>query len=223
MNILENRQLSYLVRYKTAISQLLFNPHHFYNTPPQYEFITPIKFYFTSHYLYLFLSLPVLSTLLERTRFFLRLNGYLELASSNILNTDVFFLINMLPIPFLVIFILFAVGLYFKLILNRYKTRVGHLFSTLVSAYCTALLPTFVFMVFFFLLDRFVFANIVWLYIGFMGGPVIFLMIDYYLVRRALRIKYKIEKYLIHFFMLSPLFLLLLILFVIYLYGLLVV
>ena len=219
MNILENKDLSYFIRYKKAIYQLLFKPHQFYSEPIEKFLTTPAKFYLLTHYFFFIISLPFLTDFLLRMRFFLRIQGYLDTANIFILNTKNFVFLNILVFPLITLLFWFLIGIYFRFLLKKFKPRLRELYFKLMTAQTASLFPTMLFMGIFFILDATMPQSILWLSIVFFGAPVVFLCITYYLFRRALRINYKISKGIIHLYLLSPLFILFLILFTIYIYG----
>ena len=219
MNVLENTDLNFLSRYKDAIYQLLIKPHQFYNKHTEKPYKTSIVFFLLAHYTFFLLSLPFLTSFLLRMRFFLRIHGYLETANIILLNAKSFIFLNIAVFPYLVIIFWFLLGLYFRILLKGYNPKVSELFFLLMTAQTAALFPTMLFMGVFFIFDALMPQNVLWISIVFFGAPIIFMIVSYYLSRRALRIYYQINRGTVHLYLLSPLGILIVVLAFIYIYG----
>jgi hypothetical protein len=204
MNVFEDPKIPCCQRYFRALYCVIANPRRFYRHPIRHPLRTPVIFYLFTHFLAMLFFIPANSIFLANARLFLRQYGHIDLAASAFLTEPRFLLLTVVIYPLLTIGLYAILALFYTVILRRYQAKTLQLFAIFLTAHTASIMPGLLYLGIFFLSDIFLPDMTFLPSVLFLGEPILFFVIVYYLVRRALRIYYRIPRIAIEFYMLSP-------------------
>ena len=190
MNILEDKGVNFISRYFRSTTEILFNPSQFYRQDCENPVSSSIKFYLFVHYLLFLITLPVLTTMLEKFQLYLRLYGYFQAADIFLFNEYHFTLINIFIFPIITILFWALTSFYLSLLSPKYSGLLKQLFSLFLTVHTATAVPVFALLMAIIGLDNLVGGNALWPGYLFLATPLAYMLVMYYLSRHALIAKY---------------------------------